>query len=511
MTIYPHSNAAGSIASAVSAEQTLTLLWSQVHKRGNLPGFSKAIGAIVSAMQGDNDREFNMTRAVLADPALTQRVLRLANSAMYSVFGQDINTISKAVIILGTESIGHLALGLKLVESLSEVSADAVDTRGEMGKALLAGHIARQVASAATMRDGEEAVVCSMLHCLGRMMVAFYLTDAWRTIQMLVAQGEAEPAATNNALGMSFNAIGRAVAQQWGLPGPLVNTLQDILPRAATEPLDHAEWLAAVSTLSTHCATAVWSAGGDQADASRVISSLSSDYAGMLGLEPQFLMNAVMVGRECAINETGSVYALQMTGNLDGGSLPILSGKSIDAAHRLLRGVNDMRGAAAAASTAQLLTMALETVFKGLGFSRTVAFLRNANTGRYVPRLALGEGIQELLPQLAFEDAYRPDVFHAALANDKMIFIENALDSAFFNKLPRWWKKALPTARSFMVLPLVVNRYPVGLIYGDWDASVPHAKIEQADITPLDQLRMLMVRAIEQRRQVDPCWGEKKL
>ena len=51
-----------------------------------------------------------MTRIVLSDPALTQRVLRLANSAMYSVFGRKINTVSKAVMVLGIESIGHLAM-----------------------------------------------------------------------------------------------------------------------------------------------------------------------------------------------------------------------------------------------------------------------------------------------------------------------------------------------------------------------------------------------------------------
>jgi len=500
-----------STASSVGAEQTLALLWAQVRTRGNLPGFSKAVGTIVAAMQGDNDREFNMTRAVLSDPALTQRVLRLANSPMYSVFGQDINTVSKAVIVLGTESIGHLALGLKLVDGLSQASANAVDTRGEMEKALLAGHIARQVASAATLRDGEEAVVCSMLHSLGRMMVAFYLTQSWRAIQSLMAQGEEEHVAAHTALGLSFNAIGRAVAQQWGLPGRLVDTLQDVSPRVVTEPLDHAEWLAAVSTLSTRCATAAWIADGNEVDAGQTISCLGSDYAAMLGLEPQSLVDAVKAGRESALTEAGLTYQTKLPAQAAFAASLILTGKPIDAAQRLVRGVTDMRGAAATASTAQLLTMALETVFKGLGFSRTIAFLRNADAGKYVPRLTLGEGVQELLSQLTFEDAYQPDVFHAALANDKMIFIENAQDSAFSNKLPRWWRKALPTARSFMVLPLTVNRHPIGLIYGDWDAAVPQAKVGHAEIAPLDQLRTLMVSAIERRRQVDPGWGNEKL
>ena len=75
-----------------------------------------ALLTILAAMSGEDEREFSMTKTVLSDPTLTQCVLRLANSAMYSVFGQNINTVSKAVIVLGTDAIGHLALGLKLVE-----------------------------------------------------------------------------------------------------------------------------------------------------------------------------------------------------------------------------------------------------------------------------------------------------------------------------------------------------------------------------------------------------------
>ena len=489
-------------------EKTLDLLWSRVRQRGDLPGFSRVIGAIVGAMRGDNDREFNMTKTVLADPALTQRVLRLANSAMYSVFGQDINTVSKAVIVLGTDSIGHLALGLKLIDGLSAASLESGGTRGEMEKALLAGHIARQVASTVTMYDTEEAVVCSMLHSLGRMMVSFYLPELWQTIRTHVTAGAPEEGAAEAVLGLGFDAIGRLVAQQWGLPSGLVDTLHDVAPQSSHEPLGHADWLAAVSTLSTRCADVICSEHVSGEGLQENIKQLAGDYASMLGLDPVQLVAAVEVARETAENDSG------LQRNRPATTATVVAapvGKPIDAAQMLARGVADMRGAASSASTSQLLTMALETVFKGLGFSRTIAFLRNPDQERYVARLVFGEGLQELTSRLAFGDAYQPDVFHASLANDKMIFIANAQDPNFVTKLPRWWREALPTARSFMVLPLTVNRHPIGLIYGDWDASLPLAKINYPEVVPLDELRALVVRAIEQRRQVDPTWGKGKL
>lgn len=493
-------------------EKPLDLLWSRVRQRGDLPGFSRVIGAIVGAMRGDNDREFNMTKTVLADPALTQRVLRLANSAMYSVFGQDINTVSKAVIVLGTDSIGHLALGLKLIDGLSVASPDSRGARSEMEKALLAGHIARQVASTATAYDTEEAVVCSMLHSLGRMMVSFYLPELWQAIQTRVLAGAVEQATAESMLGLGFDAVGRLVAQQWGLPSGLVDTLHDVSPQSSHEPLGHADWLAAVSTLSTRCADAICSEPASSAALQSTIEQLAGGYALMLGLDPVQLVGAVEVARQTAETDAGLQHNRPATLTADSAVATVAPvGKPIDAAKILARGVADMRGAAGSASTSQLLSMALETVFKGLGFSRTIAFLRNPDQGRYVARLVFGDGLQQLDAKLAFGDAYQPDVFHAALANDKIIFIENAQDSNFRTKLPRWWREALPTAKSFMVLPLTINRHPVGLIYADWDASLPLAKINYSEVVPLDELRVIVVRAIEQRRQVDPSWGKGKL
>lgn len=485
------------------ADKTLELLWSRIRQRGDLPGFSKVVSAILGAMRGEDDREFNMTKTVLSDPALTQKVLRLANSAMYSMFGQGINTVSKAVIVLGTESIGHLALGLKLVDGLSAASADSAGARYEMEKAVLAGHIARQIVSATATRDTEEAVVCSMLHSLGRMMVTFYLSDRWALVQTRCAESDLEEAqAAQEILGLGLDEIGRRIGRQWGLPASLIDSLRDIGPQPQGEPLDHAEWLAALATMSSRCAAALREEG---AAAGAQLAAIADAYADMLGLESAHVLTAFDAAVQSAEDEAiflRPAKLIDISRKID--SAAAAAGKPSDAAQILARGVADMRDAEPGTSTGQLMTMALETVYKGLGFSRAIAFLHHREEKKYVARMCFGEGTQELLPNLLFDDAYQPDVFHAALANDKMIFVENAKDPAFASKLPRWWREGLSAARSFMVLPLTVNRHPVGFIYGDWDQSLPLSKIEPVEVLPLNELRGLMTRAVERHRQADP-------
>lgn len=488
---------------ALNPEKTLDLLMTRVRQRGDLPGFSKVVSAIVGAMHGDDDREFSMTRTVLSDPTPTQRVLRLANSAMYSAFGQSISTVSKAVIVLGTETIGHLALGLKLIDGLSAASLGTTETRNEMEKAVLAGQIARQVALVSTRRDTEEVAVCSILHSLGRLMVSFYLPEYWlQILQEAEEKRISNNEASEHVLGLKLDEIGRLVGKRWGLPNALVASLKDMPPNpeAGDEPLQHTDWLAAVSTMSTHCATVLCEV--DDATVAD-LDDIAQGYAGMLGLDAAAVLAAVDAAQKSNSDDSAGESGEDEPEK----QLLLPLGKPADSIEILKRGVGDMRDEVMTSSTGQMMTVALETVYQGLGLSRTIAFLRNHDEGRYVARMCLGECTEELLPRLKFSDAYQPDVFHAALANDKMIYVEDAQARGFGSKLPRWWRDELGTSNSFVILPLMLNFHPVGFIYGDWHPSLPVSKIAPNEVVLLDELRALVVKAIEQRCRKEPAWA----
>jgi HD-like signal output (HDOD) protein len=487
-----------------SAAKTMELLWSRIRQRGNLPGFSKAISAILAAMSGEDDREFSMTKTVLSDPTLTQRVLRLANSPMYSVFGQNINTVSKAVIVLGTDAIGHLALGLRLVEGLSSASSASDVARLEMEKSVLAGHIARQVASSARTHDIEEAVVCSMLHTLGRMMVLFYLPERWTTVQERMAEESLEESqAAFQVLGLGLDEIGQRVAKKWGLPAVLVNSIREFPPQPTTDPLTHEDWLSAISTMSSGCATVLCE---DEASETELLN-IASSYNEMLGIDTEQIMAAIDVAQQTA-NEEAVIKRSVKSIPLVKKSVPQTPDeKQSEAPNVLVKGVADMKEMTSGANSGQMLAMALETVYKGLGLSRAISFLHHPLDAKHVPRLFLGEDLQELLPKIEFSSAYQPDVFHAALANDKIVLVENPKLPNFASKLPRWWKESLGVgASSFIVLPLTIKRQSVGFIYGDWDKTFLISQIASNEVAALDELRAMVGLSVEQRRKHDPNW-----
>lgn len=515
------------MTAAVCPEATLALLWERVRQQGDMPAFTKAISAILGALRGEFEHEqehehgqdhgqdrgqdrgqnrepppkrgFSMTRTVLSDPVLTQKVLRLANSGMYAAFGQRIHTVSQAVLVLGADAIGHLALGLKLMEDLPGSALNPSLAHVEMEKAVLAGMVAQQVAASAETDDTEEAVVCSMLHTLGRMMVTFYLPEKWAALQDHGGAG-CEEGAAPSVLGLPMEELGRCAAQRWGLPRKLIDSMRRIEPAAGVGPLGDDDWLAALSTMSARCADSLWH---DDAAGAVTMGALASSYSEMLGVAPESILGAIGRARAIAcLDLTIAPLARPAEALAIQSAMAVESTRLRALANQILQtGVAGMRAALPTATAGQMMSMALETLVQGLSFSRSIAFLRNRRDKKYFAKTGVGAGVTDLLAQLVFSDAYQSDVFHASLASDRVIFIENAADLRFVSKLPPWWSGSLASARSFVILPLCSHGQPMGFIYGDWNHSAGAMVLGPAEFTLLGELRALMVKSVELRQK----------
>jgi hypothetical protein len=328
-------------------------------------------------------------------------------------------------------------------------------------------------------------------------MVTFYLPERWARMRDIAGAGCEERAAAA-VLGLSLEALGRATAEHWGLPRNLVAGMRTLEPGEREEGFGHDDWLAALGTMSTRCANSLWN--DDEAGAAQV-AELAEAFAPMLGVAPQQVLAAIDKAKTDAAAElTIAPLARPAAKQVQ---VELVAHKREAGNRVLMSGVADMRDAGVAVNPGQMMSMALETIFQGLSFTRAFAFLRNRREGKYLARIGFGAGAKALMPNLSFDDVYDADVFHAALTSDRVIFIENARDAKFAAKLPGWWRGTLSEARSFIVIPLCLNGQPVGFIYGDWDDSSPSINLSQTEFALLNDLRALVVRAIERRTQAE--------
>ena len=119
-------------------------------------GFSaaeKTVTSVITSLGEGNNDQRDLVPHIIEDFALTHKVLKLANSAMYAPFSQGADSVSSALDILGADALMHLVLGTTMVSD-AELKNDNALTQ-----TLLASELARSVAGSRT----EDVSVASLM------------------------------------------------------------------------------------------------------------------------------------------------------------------------------------------------------------------------------------------------------------------------------------------------------------------------------------------------------------
>ena len=152
---------------------TLDFLLRRMRHKSDFPAMSDAVVRIQSMASSDKESVGSVTNEILKDVALTNKLLRMVNSAHYAR-GGSINTVSRAVNLVGFNGIRNMALSLVLLEHMQD-KTHAAQLREEFLRSLMAGSIAAELCP--VVRDSEEAFIGSMFQSLGRLL-EFYFEEA---------------------------------------------------------------------------------------------------------------------------------------------------------------------------------------------------------------------------------------------------------------------------------------------------------------------------------------------
>ena len=458
------------------------LLWKRIGEKGDFPSLSKSVHTLAESMQEESHSIADITGIILSDFTLTQKVIRLANSAMYSSIGGEITTISRAAMVLGLDAVLHLALSVRLIDTLSTSAPDTMAARSEMSKALLAGDIARNIVNNAKLSDGEEAVVCALMHHLGRLLLVFYFPEEWSKIQQASAGGAlSENEATLQVIGVTLDEISQEVASNWHLPKKIANSMMSPVSPSETSIPGSPEWLRLMAGFAGEAAAIIVNGTSKNG-----LAELASRYGDALLVPVDSIMESV----RCAITAAKETSILEDVGKPHG--------KPADSKERLAAGVQETINALAdGMNFGNALNLVLETMYGSMGFNRVIAFLRDGDS--FKGKVGFGAMMPAALPSLSFPEAYTADVFHLSLGNNADVFIENAAATKSASGMPSWFTEALPDVRAFVMLPMSFNGRPIGMLYGDWKKGTTEL-VEQSELVLMRSLRDNLMELLNQKK-----------
>ncbi len=168
------------------------------------------------------------------DPALTARLLRLANSPIYG-FGGRIDTVSRAVTLVGVEPIYHLALSTCALHSFRKIPVQLIDMDEFWVQSIYCGVVARLLARQAEVLHPERLFVAGLLHGIGSLLIYCKCPDQAREI-LSASQGKRAlvPLLEKDLLGFTYAEVGAEIARRWNMPDWLVSSIaQHVDPESA--------------------------------------------------------------------------------------------------------------------------------------------------------------------------------------------------------------------------------------------------------------------------------------
>ena len=185
-----------------------------------------SVARVVQMASSEDQGTHDLAYYVLSDVALTQRILRLSNTATYrTASGTSVTTISRAISLLGFDNVKTTALAMLLVDALSN-STHAQSVRVELEAALCASLVGREMARHSFYQGAEEASIGALFKNLGPLLVASHEHERYREINGLMQGGKHTIGqASQMILGCSYDALSEAVLAEWKIPDVIVRSL----------------------------------------------------------------------------------------------------------------------------------------------------------------------------------------------------------------------------------------------------------------------------------------------
>lgn len=187
-----------------------------ISKLRELPASVPVVHRALAQLEDPDFLVEDLKKVLLADAALSARILRLANSAYFG-FRSEVQTVSQAVVLLGQNRIRTLLRRI-LADNLLLELGYARSAAAPIRKMSLVTATACCALSQLLLRDDpEELLLAGLLHNLGELFfLSRFPTDHWRACRLAETRGYRE--ASLAVFGMTSGRAGKLLLEGWGFP-----------------------------------------------------------------------------------------------------------------------------------------------------------------------------------------------------------------------------------------------------------------------------------------------------
>ena len=166
----------------------------------------------------------DITAIINTDPALTTRLLKVVNSPYYG-FPSQINTISRAITIIGTNELIQLVLATSVINAFKGIPSNLMNMDEFWKHSLACALTSSLLAEKCKQVSRERFFIAGLLHNIGCLVMYQSVPELAReAINRAQFGHEIIYQAEKNVLGFDHTEVGEALIKGWRLPALLAET-----------------------------------------------------------------------------------------------------------------------------------------------------------------------------------------------------------------------------------------------------------------------------------------------
>lgn len=167
----------------------------------------------------------SLGNVIIQDTSLTARLLKMVNSSFYG-YEARIETVSRAVTVIGLRELRGLVIAASAVEMFSNVPEESLNKVRFWRHSLYCGVIARLLAEKCNVLHSERLFVAGLLHDIGKLIIAQRLPDVAKEVLDEIQLGQ-RPALEieKELLGFTHAEVGCELMTSWNMPETLINSV----------------------------------------------------------------------------------------------------------------------------------------------------------------------------------------------------------------------------------------------------------------------------------------------
>ncbi len=181
-----------------------------------MPSLSTTVSKVLEICSRPDTAPNDLNKVISLDPVLTGQVLKLINSAYYSLMNK-VTSLTRAIIMLGLNTVKNLALSTAIIRSVGQTKKSKVlPIKKFWAHSIGVGVTAKLFAAAldVPMGEREEYFVAGLLHDLGKVPFG----DEYTEVLMLTKQRQ-QPLVIveQDVMEVDHQDVGRLIAEKWKL------------------------------------------------------------------------------------------------------------------------------------------------------------------------------------------------------------------------------------------------------------------------------------------------------